>query len=213
MKKILLIEDQASMRRNIAFMLGAEGYSMSTAANGREGIEVAQREKPDLILCDVMMPEMDGHAVVQALRKDPEFAVTPFIFLTAKGDKAEVRHGMNIGADDYLTKPVLHDDLMAAIKSRLSRANTVQKAIVRAGKFEPDFNNHAALITAFDLTPREAEVLSWVAQGKGNADIATLLGSTEGTVKQQVGSCFRKMGVENRSAATLTAVEVLSGAR
>lgn len=210
MKKILLIEDQAAMRRNIAFILGSEGFNVCTAANGREGIEVAKREKPDLILCDVMMPEMDGHGVVQTLRQDPEFEVTPFIFLTAKGDKADVRTGMNFGADDYLTKPVLHDDLVAAIKTRLSRARTVKKAIDRAGQFEPDFTNHPALIQAFGLTPREAEILSWLAQGKSNADIATLLGNSEGTVKQHVGMCFRKMNVENRSSATLMTVEALS---
>jgi DNA-binding CsgD family transcriptional regulator len=102
---------------------------------------------------------------------------------------------------------------MAAIKTRLDRSKTVQQAIDRAGTFEPDFTNHQALISAYGLTPREAEVLSWVAQGKGNGDIAVLLGASEGTVKQHLGVCFRKMGVENRSSATLMAVEVLSSGR
>ena len=213
MKKILIIEDQASMRRNICFILDLEGYKTCSAANGREGVEVAKQEKPDLILSDVMMPELDGYGVLQALRQDPAFATTPFIFLTAKGDRNDVRTGMNLGADDYLTKPVVHEELMAAVRSRLDRAGVVQQVIEEAGTFSLDFSNHGPLITAFGLTPREAEVLAWVAQGKGNADIGILLGMTERTVKQHVSACFQKMGSENRSAATLMAVEVLSGQR
>ena len=213
MKKILIIEDQASMRKNIAFILEMEGFKTCLAANGREGIQMAKAEKPDLILCDVMMPEVDGFGVLQELRKDSVFATTPFIFLSAKIDHQDIRSGMNLGADDYLTKPVVHEDLMAAVRSRLERAVAVNQVIEDAGTFSIDFDNHEPLIAAFGLTPREAEVLSWVAQGKGNADIGTLLNMTERTAKQRVSSCFQKMGVENRSAATLMAVEVLSGQR
>lgn len=213
MKKILIIEDQASMRKNIAFILEMEGFKTCLAANGREGIQMAKTEKPDLILCDVMMPEVDGFGVLQELRKDSVFATTPFIFLSAKIDHQDIRSGMNLGADDYLTKPVVHEDLMAAVRSRLERAVAVNQVIEDAGTFSIDFDNHEPLIAAFGLTPREAEVLSWVAQGKGNADIGTLLNMTERTAKQHVSSCFQKMGVENRSAATLMAVEVLSGQR
>lgn len=210
MKKILIIEDQASMRKNIAFILEMEGFKTCSAANGREGVEVAKAQKPDLILCDVMMPELDGYGVVQTLRADPAFAMTPFIFLTAKSDRNDIRTGMNSGADDYLTKPVVHNELMAAVRSRLDRANVVQSAIQEAGVFNPNFDNYQPLQAAFGLTPREAEVMAWVAQGKSNADIGTLLDMSERTVKHHVSQCFQKMGVENRSAATLTAVEVLS---
>ncbi|MDA0813970.1 MAG: response regulator, partial [Verrucomicrobia bacterium] len=92
-KKILIIEDQAPMRRNIALMLEMEGYEVATAENGRIGVETARRELPDLILCDVMMPELDGYGVVQALRDAPDFVTTPFIFLTAKSDRMDVRIG------------------------------------------------------------------------------------------------------------------------
>lgn len=210
MKKILIIEDQASMRKNIAFILEMEGFKTCSAANGREGVEVAKAEKPDLILCDVMMPELDGYGVVQTLRADPSFAMTPFIFLTAKSDRNDIRTGMNSGADDYLTKPVVHNELMAAVRSRLERANVVQSAIQEAGVFNPNFDNYVPLQSTFGLTPREAEVMAWVAQGKSNGDIAMLLDMSERTVKHHVSQCFQKMGVENRSAATLMAVEVLS---
>jgi DNA-binding NarL/FixJ family response regulator len=209
-RKILIIEDQASMRKNLAFILEMEGYQICSAANGREGLHLARTEKPDLVLCDIMMPELDGHGVVQALRQDPAFATTPFIFLTAKGDRNDMRAGMNAGADDYLTKPVVHSELMAAVTARLDRAGVVRQLIDDAARFEPDFDNYQPLQDAFGLTPREAEVLSWVAQGKGNADIAILLGMTERTAKQHLSACFTKMGVESRTAATLEALRVLN---
>ena len=215
MNKILIIEDQAPMRRNLALMLELEGYDVATAENGRDGLAKVRRFHPQLIVCDVMMPEIDGYAVVQALRADPEFALVPFIFLTAKGDKADLRIGMNFGADDYLTKPVIREDLLAAVESRLAKAHAVEaqlRAAAAHGAFNPDFSSAAPLRT-LGLTERESEVLLWVAQGKSNADVATILGMGEKTVKQHLGSVFQKLGVEGRTAATLRAWEVLSNLR
>lgn len=212
-KKILVIEDQAPMRRNVALMLQMEGYEVSTADNGRTGLEAARREKPDLILCDVMMPEMDGYAVVQSLRDDAAFAATPFIFLTARSDRGDVRIGMNFGADDYLSKPVVRDDLLAAVQARLSRAAAVLERLEAAAAgtgFHPDYSSHEPLQKALNITPREAEGLLWVAQGKSNADVAAILAMSEKTAKQHLGSVFEKLGVENRNAAAMRAVEVLS---
>jgi DNA-binding NarL/FixJ family response regulator len=212
--KILIIEDQAPMRRNVALMLEMEGYTVFTAADGKLGVEVARQQKPDLILCDVMMPNMDGHEVVKQLRADDAFASTPFIFLTAKGDRSDIREGMNFGADDYLIKPVVRADLLAAIETRLTRAEAIRAKIEQAGAgFQPDFENPLPLQTTFGLTPREAEVLCWVAQGKSNSDVATILNMSEKTVKQHLGVCFQKMGVESRTAASLAAVEALAGRR
>ncbi len=214
-KKILIIEDQAPMRRNVALMLQMEGYETCTASNGREGVEVARQLQPDLVLCDVMMPEMDGYGVVQALRADSNFATTPFIFLTAKSDKNDLRVGMNFGADDYLTKPVMREDLLAAVQTRLARAEAVQEQLDKAqanNGFNPDFSNHEPLQRTFGLTAREAEVVIWVAQGKSNSDVAAILDMSEKTAKQHLGSCFQKMGVESRTAATVSVLEVLSKA-
>lgn len=201
------------MRRNIALMLELEGYEVFTADNGRAGLVVVKAQRLDLILCDVMMPELDGYGVVQALRADPATATIPFVFLTARGDKADVRIGMNFGADDYLTKPVIRDDLLAAVHSRLARAQAVADKIKVAteanGGFHPDFSSPAPLRT-LGLTEREAEVLLWVAQGKSNGDVATILGLSEKTVKQHLGVVFQKLGVEGRNAATLRALEVLT---
>lgn len=209
-KKILIIEDQAPMRRNVALMLELEGYKVCTAENGRVGVETARQQHPDLILCDVMMPELDGYGVVQTLRDDPDFENTPFIFLTARSEKSDVRIGMNFGADDYLTKPVVRDDLLAAVQTRLARAESLQKRLADSGGFSPDFDRPDLLQKAWGLTPREAEVLLWVAQGKGNADVAAILEMSEKTAKQHLGVCFQKMGVESRNAATVLALEVLS---
>ena len=119
MKKILVIEDEPEMRRNITTLLGYYDYMPIAVENGRLGLEMARREKPDLILCDVMMPELDGYGVLQALQADAWLTQTPFIFLTAKGEKDDLRSGMNLGADDYLTKPVANADLVGAIETRL----------------------------------------------------------------------------------------------
>jgi DNA-binding NarL/FixJ family response regulator len=206
-QRILVIEDEPEMRRNLATILKLEGFLPLTAENGSVGLEMARREKPDLVLCDIMMPELDGHAVVQALRNEPALAAIPFIFLTAKGEKSDQRSGMNLGADDYLTKPVSKADLLSAVQSRLRRAEQQGRR-----EFKPDFSSPAPLVT-LGLTPRVAEVLLWVAQGKTNADIATILGISESTVKKHLLEIFAVLGVETRSAATLRALEALANAR
>src|SRR5688572_25845807 len=205
MKKILVIEDEPDMRRNLTTILRMEKFHPLAAENGRIGVELAKKEKPDLILCDVMMPELDGHGVLQALREDAATVTIPFIFLTAKGEKGDVRDGMNLGADDYLTKPVAKADLLNAVRSRLQRAE--QQA---TPEFKPDFSSSKPLETVLGLTPRVAETLLWIAQGKTNGDIASILGISEATVKKHVLEIFGALGVETRTAASLRALEVLS---
>ena len=204
MKKILVIEDEPEMRRNITALLRYHDYEPIAAENGRVGVETARRHKPDLILCDVMMPELDGYGVLQALQTDATLARTPFIFLTAKGEKDDLRSGMNLGADDYLTKPVANAELVGAIEARLRRS---ERQVNR--EFKPDFSSHEPLLK-LGLTPRAAEALLWLAQGKTNSDIATILGISESTVKKHVQEMFDKLGVETRGAAAVRALEVLS---
>jgi two-component system alkaline phosphatase synthesis response regulator PhoP len=127
--KILIIEDELNVRENIQEMLEMSEFETVTAENGLIGLQLAQSQKPDLIICDVMMPKMDGYAVVTALRQNPATKDIPVIFLTAKATRADMRQGMNLGADDYLTKPFTLEELLAAVTTRLQRQqSTVQQA-------------------------------------------------------------------------------------
>lgn len=121
MKKILVIEDYRVIRENILKLLKAEGFDVTGAENGALGLNAAVSNLPDVILCDVMMPQLDGYGVLVALRSHPVTATVPFVFLTGKADRSEVRQGMELGADDYLTKPFTKAELVGAISSRLKK--------------------------------------------------------------------------------------------
>ena len=121
MTKILVIEDELFVRENIVDLLEAEDFDVFSTENGVLGILWAQENIPDLVICDVMMPEISGHEVLEEMREIPETSLTPFIFLTAMADKGDIRHGMELGADDYLTKPFTRDELLSAISSRLAK--------------------------------------------------------------------------------------------
>ena len=121
MKTILLIEDDRALRENTEELLELSGYSMITAPNGKIGIEMAKEKLPDIIVCDIMMPEVDGYGVLKDLSSDEKTKHIPFIFLSAKTEHKEMRRGMDLGADDYLTKPFEEEDLINAIESRMAK--------------------------------------------------------------------------------------------
>lgn len=126
--KILIIEDEEPVRANIVELLEAEGFETLATGSGTSGIALAAQQLPDLILCDIMMPATDGYAVLQALRQNSATATIPFIFLTAKSERSDLRQGMNLGADDYLTKPFTADELLTAVATRLKqRAMALQQ--------------------------------------------------------------------------------------
>lgn len=129
MKKILLIEDNDDIRGNTAEILTLAQYNVFTAVNGKEGVETALKEKPDIIVCDIMMPILDGYGVLHLLSKNTETAHIPFIFLTAKADQIDFRKGMEIGADDYVTKPFDDVQLLKAIEVRLKKNDILKKEI------------------------------------------------------------------------------------
>ena len=171
---------------------------------GQAGVATAQKETPDVILCDVTMPKLDGFGVLAALRREPTTATVPFIFLTARGERPDVRAGMNLGADDYLTKPASAEEVIAAVEARLIRHSTLQTA--NGG---PDFRS-ATPLEALGLTPREAEVLLWVAQGKSNGEVGTILNISDNTAKAHLSRIYQKLGVETRTAAAMVAMETLA---
>lgn len=137
MKKILLVEDEADILSNIEYILTVNGYKAFTALNGFAGFEIAKKEKPDLIISDIMMPGCDGYELKKKISLDKKTKGIPFIFLTAKAEMQELRFGMNLGADDYLVKPIEMDDLLKSIEIRLKRLSQLdagKKLNAGAGK-------------------------------------------------------------------------------
>ncbi len=149
MHKILVIEDNEEVRENIAEILELSNYEVATAENGKVGVAKAYEMKPDLILCDVMMPELDGFGVLRILSKNTDMLDTPFIFLTAKAEQTDFRKGMGLGADDYITKPFDDVDLLNAIEIRLAKSQHLKNSFQRT---EDGLNQF------FDLARAEAEL-------------------------------------------------------
>lgn len=127
MKHILLIEDNDELRDNTAEILELSNYKVSTAENGKIGVQIALENKPDIIICDVMMPVLDGYGVLHLVNKNPELSGIPFIFLTAKSERGDFRKGMEMGADDYITKPFTDIELLSAVEGRLKRSELLKK--------------------------------------------------------------------------------------
>jgi CheY-like chemotaxis protein/CRP-like cAMP-binding protein len=136
MKKVLLIEDDEVVRENTAELLELANYKVYTAANGKIGISEAKKQLPDIILCDIMMPELNGYGVLQILSKEPETKHIPFIFLSAKTEHKDIRKGMDLGADDYITKPFDESELFSAIESRLARVAIIKENMDKVGSTE-----------------------------------------------------------------------------
>lgn len=124
-KRILIIEDSVDIRENTEELLELSGFTVETASDGLEGVRIARTWNPDVVICDIMMPNLDGFGVLQVFSSQPELATIPFIFLTAKTDRADMRKGMEMGADDYLTKPFQEVELLRAIEARLKKVKTI----------------------------------------------------------------------------------------
>ncbi len=129
MEKILLIEDDKSYIENIKILLEEEGYDVIAAENGLDGIDITKNEEIDLVICDIMLPDIDGYTVLKELRRREKTKLIPFIFLTAKAAMSDLRSGMNLGADDYLTKPFHSNDLLSAIKTRLTKSKSISDLV------------------------------------------------------------------------------------
>jgi CRP-like cAMP-binding protein len=127
MKSVLVIDDNQGIRENTAEIMELAGYKIFTAENGKKGVELALKEKPDIIICDIMMPELDGYGVLHLLRKNPDTLNIPFIFLTAKTERADFRKGMEMGADDFVTKPFEEIELLNAVEIRLKKAEVLEQ--------------------------------------------------------------------------------------
>ena len=160
MKKILLIEDNLEVRENTEEILTLANYEVITAANGKIGVELAQQQKPDLIICDIMMPELDGYGVLHILGKKDETARIPFVFLTAKTEKTDIRKGMTLGADDYLTKPFDDTDLLNAIEARLRKSAMQQQVYESNPEGLENFINDAKAVLNINELGKDKKVRS-----------------------------------------------------
>lgn len=149
MKTVLLIEDDTVLRENTAELLELSNYKVITAANGQIGLEAAIKNNPDIIVCDVMMPILDGYGVLEGLSKDNITKFIPFIFLSAKTERRDVRKGMDLGADDYITKPFSEDEIISAIESRIAKAAILKEE--RESVKSTNQDNESELRTLNDL--------------------------------------------------------------
>lgn len=191
MYSILIIEDDVTITEVMESILGMEGFSVRTASNGPLGIEKIREKRPDMILCDIMMPGMDGFTVLETLKRISEFSDIPFIFVTALDDRTNLRRGMSSGADDYLSKPFLAEELLAAVTGRLHRIETLRLKAERAAfRDEHEFLRQ-------NITTREMEILLLVGQGYTSKQIANRLGIRSNTVQVHRTNVMLKLDTPN----------------
>jgi DNA-binding response OmpR family regulator len=160
-KKIVLIEDNKAVRENIEEILELADYEVHAAPNGKKGVDLVQKESPDLIICDIMMPELDGYGVLHMLSKNPKTSSIPFIFLTAKADRTDFRKGMEMGADDYITKPFNDIELLNAVEVRLKKNSLLEAEFTANAEGVNDFLNQARINAKVDITKGSRETQAY----------------------------------------------------
>lgn len=203
-KKLLLIDDDPNLILLVKDYLEFRGYEVVTAENGREALEVLDQQTPDMIICDVMMPEMDGYSLVSAIRSDPKTSWIPVLFLSAKGQSQDRVKGLNIGADVYMVKPFEPEELVAQVESSLKQASRlIQHKDSKSGDSSPRIK------VPFDveLTPTELRVVQFVARGMANREIAEELNVSQRTIESHVSNMLGKTGLHNRTELARWAIE------
>lgn len=203
-RRLLLIDDDPNLILLVKDYLEFRGYDVITAENGREALEVLEQETPDMIICDVMMPEMDGYSLVSAIRQDPKTSWIPVLFLSAKGQSQDRVKGLNIGADVYMVKPFEPEELVAQVESSLKQASRlIQHKDSKGGDSSPKIQ------VPFDveLTPTEMRVVQFVARGMANREIAEELKVSQRTIESHVSNMLGKTGLHNRTELARWAIE------
>ncbi|MBW4515589.1 MAG: response regulator transcription factor [Timaviella obliquedivisa GSE-PSE-MK23-08B] len=223
--QLLLVDDEPGLRQAVQAYLEEDGFTVHVASNAREGWDMLQRISPDLVISDIMMPQVDGYQFLKQLREDPRFEALPVIFLTARGMTSDRISGYNAGCDAYISKPFDPDELVAIVTSILERRAAASK--VAAGDGEEidiaDLAKQMAEIKAMltqrsgivqtpspikiDFTPREQSVLELVAQGLMNKEIARRLETSVRNVEKYVSRLFSKTGTNSRTELVRYALE------
>ena len=202
-KKLLLIDDDPNLILLVKDYLEFRGYNVDTAENGREALEVLDNLVPDMIICDVMMPEMDGYTLVKHIRKEPVTNRIPVLFLSAKGQSQDRVKGLNEGADVYMSKPFEPEELVAQVESSL-------KQIKRWEQGRPKGLDGAPTIVVphnVELTPTETKVVQLVAKGMANREIANQLNVSQRTIESHVSNMLNKTSLNNRTELARWAIE------
>jgi DNA-binding NarL/FixJ family response regulator len=201
---LLLIDDDPNLVLLVKDYLELRGYVVVTAKNGRDALKVLEKTIPNLIICDVMMPEMDGYTFVKKVRETPQTSWLPILFLSAKGQIQDRVAGLSKGADVYMVKPFEPDELVAQIEASLKQA--VRMRIVQGG---PDLGSEVSVQVPFDveLTPTEQRVIQLVAKGMSNREIADELRVSQRTIESHVSNMLGKTGLHNRTELARWAIE------
>ncbi len=193
---ILIVEDDPDSLANTTLLLELEGFTVIGAQNATVGLDLIQSRKPSLVICDILMPGMNGLELLAEVRRHPESAPTPFLFLTALTDYHQLRSAMNAGADDYLTKPYSADDLLGAVTARLHRLGNW-----------PQHNSPGADAASVEaLSHREREILSLIGQGLSSLQIADRLNISRRTVDSHRVHLLNKLGLDSASSLIRFAV-------
>jgi DNA-binding NarL/FixJ family response regulator len=200
-KRLLVVDDDPNLVLLVKDYLEFRGYEVVAASNGLEALEVMRRLTPDLIICDVMMPEMDGYTFVQTIRSNSATDWIPVIFLSARGQTADRVRGLNTGADVYLVKPFEPEELVAQVESVLKHTERLLQ-MQNAG-IQPVIK----LDREIELTPTEAKVIQYVARGMSNREIAEVMGVSQRTVESHVSNMLSKTGLHNRTELARWALE------
>jgi len=203
-KRLLLIDDDPNLILLVKDYLEFRGYEVITAENGQEALELLQKETPDMIICDVMMPQMDGYSLVEHVRKDIRTEWIPVLFLSAKGQSQDRVKGLNTGADVYMVKPFEPEELVAQVESSLKAADRLSR---HKDNKNPDSTSKIQVPFDVELTPTELRVVQFVAQGKSNREIADELSVSQRTIESHVSNMLGKTGLHNRTELARWAIE------
>ena len=202
-KTLLLIDDDPNLILLVKDYLEFNGYKVITASHGREAMKILEQETPDLIVCDVMMPEMDGYTFVQEIRKNPRLDWLPVIFLSAKGQSQDRIKGLTQGADVYMVKPFEPDELVAQVKSTINQS---MRLMANSSKKSDNFLK-IQVPKSVELTPTEKKVVDLVAQGMSNKDISLQLNVSQRTIESHVSNMLNKTGLHNRTELSRWAIQ------
>jgi DNA-binding NarL/FixJ family response regulator len=202
-QKLLLIDDDPNLILLVKDYLEFNGYQVLTANQGREAIKILEQDTPDLIICDVMMPEMDGYTFVQEIRENPRLEWLPIIFLSAKGHSKDRIKGLTQGADVYMVKPFEPDELVAQVQSTLNQSLRMMGNSNRKGDNTPRIQ----VPKSVELTPTETRVVDLVARGKSNKEISQELGVSQRTIESHVSNMLNKTGLHNRTELSRWAIQ------